>query len=231
MSTPQSRLKEFILSLFPTIQAFAKFINMANANLYKYLTDGGSVFKTKKYIKILTDLGLNYNWYITGEGEMYITKEPKKDGFKFEILGDELVLITQTDMVEIPSIDSAFPCGVPQTNEGLINKVAVRKHFIEGMRNPYHIRCTGDSMSPRIQDGDELLVDTIDGDISRLKNRSIVVACINNEFTIKRLLIEDYGYLLAPDNIQGGYSPYLLRPGDEMKIIAVVKKIIHNEDC
>lgn len=231
MGTPQQRLRAFISKHFKTNKEFAEAIGISPNNIPKYLKDGGNVFSSAAMHSKLYSVGLNVTWYLTGEGDMYITNEPKKDDFKFEILGDELVLITQTDMVEIPSIDSAFPCGVPQTNEGLINKVAVRKSFVEGMRNPYHIRCTGDSMSPRIQDGDELLVDTIDGDISRLKNRAIVVACINNEFTIKRLLIEDYGYLLAPDNIQGGYSPYLLRPGDEMKIIAVVKKIIHNEDC
>jgi len=72
--TPQERLRRFVNSMFASQVEFAKKIGITPMDLQKYLKVGGSVFQSYDKHQKLTELGLNVNWYKTGEGEMLITK-------------------------------------------------------------------------------------------------------------------------------------------------------------
>ena len=78
VETEQERLLLFIKAKFKTKKAFADRCNMAPSNLTKYLRDGGAVFTSAKAQQILTDVGLDYHWYRTGEGHMLLEDEENK---------------------------------------------------------------------------------------------------------------------------------------------------------
>jgi DNA polymerase V len=51
-----------------------------------------------------------------------------------------------------------------------------------------------------------------------------VVALLNNEFTIKRLLKSRAGWILHPEN--AAFSPYLLKEEDVLEVWGVVTAIV-----
>ena len=232
LDTPQKRLSDFILARYVNKVSFAERIGMSKENLAKYLRSNGLVFSTPKTQQKLRDAGLNVEWYLTGEGSMDTKDSPLlaahvPPDIKFS--GD-VEFIYESDLIEVPLIDSAFPCGVPEPNEGKIIKVLVPKRIVAEMKDPYLLKCKGDSMSPRIEDGDYIVVETFNGDLTQLDNESIVVAYINNEFTVKRIFQQGDIFMLVPENLNG-HKPYVLAPHDEMSIIARVLRVAKIRDC
>lgn len=55
------------------------------------------------------------------------------------------------------------------------------------------------------------------------QHRQLVVAVLNGEFTLKRLLKTDAGYMLHADNPV--YPNYLIRPEDQFEVWGVVTRI------
>ncbi len=221
--TPQKRLKKFVDKKLGNIIELAKALNIDQDRVYDLKNAGIVIYNGAYLLNELSTIGLNTNWYLTGKGIMtnnaYLIVEPDVE------FNGEVEYIKYTGMTQIPLIDSAFPCGVPETNPGNIIYVSVRKEFVAGMKNPYMLRCKGSSMAPKIEEGDEVIAETIEGDISKVHNNDIVVAYINNEHTIKRFFRENGNYMLIPDNI-ANHRPYLLQHGDELSIIGVVKKVL-----
>lgn len=85
----------------------------------------------------------------------------------------------------------------------------------------YFVRVEGDSMrDANISEGDLLVVD------SALKPRhdDIVIAAINGEFTVKRLLTTPHVQLVA---MNPHYKPITLREEEELEIFGVVTFIIY----
>lgn len=95
----------------------------------------------------------------------------------------------------------------------------------KGSDNSLICRVDGDSMCDEIADGDYIV-------ISKSKvpeNGNIVVAGLNDEFTLKRLKIEEkprHRLFLVPAN--AGYEPREVVPADNMKIVGVVTMILHS---
>ena len=69
--------------------------------------------------------------------------------------------------------------------------------------------------------GDTLLVDRS----IEARNNHIVLARVNNDFTVKRLYKRGGVVKLMPENKL--YPPILLKPGDELVIIGVVTFNLH----
>jgi DNA polymerase V len=85
----------------------------------------------------------------------------------------------------------------------------------------YIVRVEGDSMAGEIHSGDRLIVDRS----LEPRNRDVVVACIDGEMTVKRLLVEDGRRLLAADNPE--YPPVEIDGDRELIIWGVVTHSIH----
>ncbi|MDR2169931.1 MAG: translesion error-prone DNA polymerase V autoproteolytic subunit [Planctomycetaceae bacterium] len=84
------------------------------------------------------------------------------------------------------------------------------------------IRVSGNSMiNAGIFDGDLLIVDRS----LQPENNNIVVATIDEEFTVKRLIIKNKNYELHPENPD--FKPIKFANESELKIWGVVKKVIH----
>lgn len=221
--TPSERFKLFLKSQGISYSMLSETIGMSVANVSKYIGVGDRKSKFgKKYVSILkSKYGLNPEWYENGIGDMLISENDiafPDENLKFEI-------ITAEDLVQIPMIESAFPCGMPEMNNGNILKVSIKKDFVIGIKDPYMLNCKGTSMSPIIEEGDIAIVDTLNGDYSRVSDRDIVVAYINNEFTIKRIFHSNGYFMLVPENLLK-HKPILINKTDEFSIIGLVKKII-----
>jgi len=80
----------------------------------------------------------------------------------------------------------------------------------------YIVRVEGDSMAGEIHSGDRLIVDRS----LEPRNRDVVVACIDGEMIVKRLLVEDGRCLLAADNPE--YPPVEIDGDRELIIWGVV---------
>jgi len=81
----------------------------------------------------------------------------------------------------------------------------------------------GDSMvGANIFSGDTLIVDTA----SEPKNEDIIVANLNDQTLVKRLIINSKGTFLHSEN--NTIRPYKIKSNDEFKILGVVKHILHS---
>jgi DNA polymerase V len=80
----------------------------------------------------------------------------------------------------------------------------------------YIVRVEGDSMADKIHSGDRLIVDRS----LEPRNRDVVVACIDGEMIVKRLLVVDGRCLLVADNPE--YPPVEIDGDSELIIWGVV---------
>lgn len=86
----------------------------------------------------------------------------------------------------------------------------------------FFVRASGDSMTGAgIREGDILVVDRS----IQAHNGHIVIACVDNEFTVKFLQSDERGVSLHPANKK--YSPIFFRDGMQLKIFGVVTACIH----
>lgn len=68
------------------------------------------------------------------------------------------------DKILVPTIESAFPYGLPEDNNGNIIYQEIYDFLVNDVKNPYLIRAKGDSMIPIIKERDELICETIGQD-------------------------------------------------------------------
>lgn len=86
----------------------------------------------------------------------------------------------------------------------------------------FFVRATGDSMlSAGINTGDILVVDRS----LKAVNKSIVVAYLNGEFTVKRFLLKNGRQILAPENSK--YQSIVILESDDFEIWGVVTYVVH----
>lgn len=86
----------------------------------------------------------------------------------------------------------------------------------------FFVRASGDSMiNAGIRSGDILVVDRS----LNAENGSIVIACVDNEFTVKYLVSDAQGVRLEAAN--PNYQPIHLDGEMELKIFGVVTSVIH----
>lgn len=69
LDTPQKRLKWFIDTQFAKQKDFAEEMGIAPGDVPKYTKPGGSVLSMPEKMQKLHQMGLNLNWYYTGEGD------------------------------------------------------------------------------------------------------------------------------------------------------------------
>jgi len=75
--SPNHRLKLFINAKYTRVKDFAEDLGIYPGDVSKYTNEGGSQFVTLDKINRLRELGLNTDWYRTGEGEMLLVEKPQ----------------------------------------------------------------------------------------------------------------------------------------------------------
>lgn len=160
--------------------------------------------------RMATELSVSLHWLVTGEGEM--DAAPR-------------VLSSEHVPVEFVPVLGSVPAGFPRYSSEVILKYLPMSASIARHPRVFALIVHGDSMHPRLSDGDYVIVYP---DPSP-PNRAIVVALIDGETTIKELKITSQGdravYVLVPANPD--YPPHLLGERDRIigRVVAVQKML------
>jgi SOS-response transcriptional repressor LexA len=125
---------------------------------------------------------------------------------------------------EIPFFDDfRVPAGRPDEvlADSRMKVRQVVRHLAKG--NRYVIRVTGDSMEPRIQSGDLVLVDYA----KEPRSGNVVIAIINGKAVIKKFLRQKGVPVLRSLNPK--YPDIVATEGDQFTIAGVVLKVVESE--
>ncbi len=122
----------------------------------------------------------------------------------------------------IPLIGNSVPAGFPSPSADYVETpLDVQKFLVTHQAASFFMNVKGDSMiGAHICDGDKILVDRS----LTPKSGDIVVAIINNEYTLKRLYIGTATMELRPEN--PNYQPQQMKEGDELDVWGVVSGLM-----
>ena len=125
--------------------------------------------------------------------------------------------------VERPLLLSKVPAGFPSAADDYLDgKLDLNEHLIKHKAATFFVRVTGDSMlGAGIHDGDLLIVDKA----LEAHDKSVVVAVVNGEFTVKRIKREHGCVWLMPEN--KNYQPMEMLEGSGLGVGGVVTSVIH----
>lgn len=120
-----------------------------------------------------------------------------------------------------PLFSDMASCGWPSPAADYVESdLDLHDYCIRHPGSTYYLRASGDSMMDgSLYNGDLLVVDSAE----KPQHGDIVVACLQGEFTVKRLLLKPR-LVLQPMN--PAWSPIYPDP-DELDIFGVVTHIIH----
>ena len=122
--------------------------------------------------------------------------------------------------VVIPRYASRVSCGFLSSAEDYREGVlSLNQKFIKNPSATFPVQAQGECMRETIQDGDILLVDQS----LAAKSSDIVLAVLNGEFTVKRLLINAGNYQLRPDNPV--FPTIIITEGMQLEIRGVVTSV------
>jgi DNA polymerase V len=122
---------------------------------------------------------------------------------------------------DLPFFDQfRVPAGKPDevVSDGTVSVRKVVRHLAKG--NRYVIRVTGDSMQPRIEDGDLILVDYT----REPSSGNVVVAMINGAAVVKKFLRQNGQIILRSANPK--YADIEVKETDQFQIAGVVLRIV-----
>ncbi|HGW4126275.1 translesion error-prone DNA polymerase V autoproteolytic subunit [Acinetobacter baumannii] len=137
-----------------------------------------------------------------------------------EVMSIKLV-VPSTHML-VPYALEKISAGFPSPAQDYIDKVLdMNEHLIKNETSTFIVKVASLSMlNAGIDIDDELIVDrSLDA-----KHGDIVVALVDNEFTVKRLMIDESGQWLKAENPQ--YKNIYLQEGQELIIWGIVTHII-----
>lgn len=122
-----------------------------------------------------------------------------------------------------PLFASRVPAGFPSPAEDYVDqRLDLNDHLIDHPAATFFVRVRGDSMEgAAIHDGDLLVVDRA---VEPTHGR-IVIAALNGELTVKRLMLKADGPWLHPEN--PAYAPQKISEELDCVIWGVVRHVIH----
>lgn len=137
----------------------------------------------------------------------------------------EITDIRQFDPVtkiEIPLVTERVQAGFPSPAQDYIDKkLDLNEFLINNANATFIVRANSLSMlNAGIDINDALIVDRS----IEAQHRDIVIACVDNEFTVKRLIIDAKGCWLKAEN--EGYPDIHPQEGQQFEIWGVVTNVI-----
>jgi len=126
----------------------------------------------------------------------------------------------------LPTMFATIHAGFPSPADDFIEtKLDLNDYLIKHPAATYFIRVTGDSMTNAGIDNEDLLI--VDRAL-QVYDGSIVIACVDGEFTLKRVKSINNELYLVPENSR--YYPIKIREEDNLQIFGVVKNVIKKLD-
>ena len=132
------------------------------------------------------------------------------DSFEAEISLSEAVELVQLpdEQIHLPVFSSEVQAGFPSPAQDYLEESLSLNDIL--IRNPsatYFLRVRGDSMEDaNIYEGALLVIDRL----LKYQHNSIVVASVDGEFTVKRLLTQNEKAYLVPEAASKNYKPILV---------------------
>jgi DNA polymerase V len=122
-----------------------------------------------------------------------------------------------------PLLLSRVPAGFPSpADDYLEGTLDLNQHLIRHKAATFFVRVQGDSMTGAgIQDGDLLIVDRA----VEPRDKSVAIAVVNGEFTVKRIRKQQGRVWLAAENAD--YPPLEVTEGSQLEVWGVVTHVIH----
>ena len=118
------------------------------------------------------------------------------------------------------SVSAGLPTPAEDYVEGRLD---LNSHLIKHPAATFFVRVAGDSMiDAGIHPGDILVVDRA----LEPKDRSVVIAVVDGELTVKRIARPAEHIFLVPDN--RAYEPLEIKPDMEFEVWGVVTSVIHH---
>ncbi|WP_404788478.1 LexA family protein [Altericista sp. CCNU0014] len=129
----------------------------------------------------------------------------------------------RTAKCALPFYLVAVAAGMPSAAEDYVEgKIDLNRHLIKNPSSTFLVRVTGDSMiGAGIHSGDVLVVDRA---LEPVQNK-IVIAVLDGELTVKRILYEQNRVYLMPEN--PNYPAICIEEGMELQVWGVVTNAIH----
>jgi DNA polymerase V len=125
--------------------------------------------------------------------------------------------------IRLPFFSARIPAGFPSPADDYIDRrLDLNELLIKHPSATFFVKVSGDSMTGAgIQSGDTLIVDRAETPLSN----SIIIAALDGELTVKRLVIQGNRAFLKAEN--PGYAPIAIGPESGFEIWGVVIHVIH----
>ncbi len=116
-------------------------------------------------------------------------------------------------------VQAGFPSPAADYEE---NKLDLNRHLIRNSAATFFVRAAGDSMiGAGIHPGDLMIVDRS----LEPKDKSVVIAAVNGELTVKRIRMQKKKITLVPEN--ENYPVREIEEDSEFEVWGVVTNVIH----
>ena len=135
----------------------------------------------------------------------------------------DIYVLEESVLADIPIFTNSVQAGFPSPAEDYMDlDLNLQDHLIKNPSATFCVRAVGESMKDAgIKSGDIMLVDKS----LTPKNRSIVLAVIDGEFTIKRENVSKKELYLIPEN--ENFSPIKITQEMDFQVWGIVTYIIH----
>jgi DNA polymerase V len=250
----EDRLRAVMKKMGVSQAEMARRLGIAPESLGKYLADSSVKGKRNPEMLVtkLSSIGISLDWYVAGKGTMFLNDVQDKSSGESE--SEEAIqsqakviqLMFDRGLVKIPSAQSkndikteqkgycscedcyevsiyshSIAAGQPGDSTSQAEKISLPKILVKHPEDTYAVTVSGDSMTGAgIEEGDILIVDRGIEPV----NKSIVIASINGEQTVKRLQIKKGEVSLMPENHK--YPEIPITPEMDFRTLGVVTWVI-----
>jgi phage repressor protein C with HTH and peptisase S24 domain len=199
--------------------ALSRMVGVSTVAVNGWCTGATKSIKGENLLKASRALGVNPMWLATGAGNMRPGNVPVPEP-------EYPRTPSEKEYALIPQYSTKGCCGSGYMNEHVEVKggLAFKRDWLARMgldeSNACVITASGDSMSPTIQDGDVMLLDT---SIKPLRTGEMYTILMDEEVIVKRLAKEFGITLLRSDNPnKSTYPDISVPPGLQLEIIGRV---------
>lgn len=135
----------------------------------------------------------------------------------------EIFAIQKGQSISLPLYTSKISAGFPSPADDFVDrKLDLNEHLIAHPAATFFVRVEGESMKDAGIFSNDLLI--VDRSLEP-KDQSVVVALLNGEFTVKRILKREGKLFLFPENQD--YSPIQISEEMDFEVWGVVTHVIH----
>ena len=136
---------------------------------------------------------------------------------------DVLQLDLQAPVAQLPLYGHKVSAGFPSSADDYVeDRLDLNQLLVRNRSATFFLRVKGDSMvNAGIHDGDIIVVDRSLEPV----HHSVVVAVVDSELTVKRLVLHNGCAELHAENPQ--YAPIRIREGQELTVWGVVTSAVH----